>query len=198
MTEPPAPSAWTPPTLVTPRLRIRPLTLDDAAALWDYSREPELSALMRWEPQPDADAVRRYLKDVVLSAYARGVPRTLGITLSEDGGRLAGTVGLDWTSEADRVMSLNYVLAKPAWGRGLATEACAAVRDWAFAHLPLQRLEAVCQPANVRSASVLLKLGLAYEGTLRAAARIKGQVCDLQVYAMTRPDWEALKGRGNA
>ena len=52
-----------------------------------------------------------------------------------------------------------------------------------------QRLEAFCEASNVGSARVLEKVGMRYEGTLRADFFVKGAHHDLKVYSILRPEW---------
>jgi RimJ/RimL family protein N-acetyltransferase len=60
---------------------------------------------------------------------------------------------------------LAYSLDPPFWGRGIATEAVRAARDWAFARLAMVRLASFIMPDNVRSARVAEKLGAMRDGT---------------------------------
>jgi len=58
---------------------------------------------------------------------------------------------------------IGYRLARAYWGRGYATEAARAVRDYAFDTLRLQRLIAMIDPQNGASIRVAEKLGMVYE-----------------------------------
>lgn len=71
------------------------------------------------------------------------------------------------------------------------TETAAAVADLGFRDMGLYRLEAYCAPPNVGSARVLEKLGMQYEGTLRARFFFKGDYRDMRVYNVLRPEWAA-------
>jgi ribosomal-protein-alanine N-acetyltransferase len=63
-------------------------------------------------------------------------------------------------------VELAYRLARPAWGRGIASEAGAALLDYAFRTLELPRVVAVTYPENHASQRVLAKLGFACQGEL--------------------------------
>lgn len=58
---------------------------------------------------------------------------------------------------------IGYRLARTEWGRGYATEAARAVRDFAFETLGVKRLIAMIDPANTASIRVAEKLGMLYE-----------------------------------
>ena len=60
-------------------------------------------------------------------------------------------------------VEIGYRLARSAWGRGYATEAASAVRDYAFTILGLKRLIAIIDPSNLASIHVAEKIGMHYE-----------------------------------
>lgn len=60
-------------------------------------------------------------------------------------------------------VEIGYRLAKSAWGKGYATEAAKAVRDFAFTALGIKRLIAMIDPSNVPSIHVAKKIGMTYE-----------------------------------
>ncbi len=59
---------------------------------------------------------------------------------------------------------LGWRLARPVWGRGLATEAGVAARNYAFGVLGLPAVISIIHPENRRSQRVAEKLGLEREG----------------------------------
>jgi RimJ/RimL family protein N-acetyltransferase len=71
----------------------------------------------------------------------------VGVALGT-GGAVAGRPEIGWR------------LRRAAWGRGLATEGAAAIRDHAFATRGHDRLYAICRPAHRASARVMEKIGM--------------------------------------
>jgi RimJ/RimL family protein N-acetyltransferase len=141
------------PTLTTQRLVLRGFRTDD----WDDY------AAMNADP-----AVRQWLGGVLLSReqtwaqmesfLGQWALRGYGVFAVELDGCFAGRVGLlhfvDWPEP-----ELAWTIASPFWGRGLATEAAAEVRRWAFANLRRDRLVSYIVPENIRSRRVAEKLG---------------------------------------
>ena len=80
-------------------------------------------------------------------------------------------------------VELGYRLARTAWGKGYATEAALAVRDYAFTTLGLKRLIAIIDPSNTASIRVAQKLGMIYEQDVM----FEGYTHPDHVYAITRP-----------
>lgn len=64
------------------------------------------------------------------------------------------------------VARVDFVLARPQWGKGLMTEAITAVLEWAFRALPeLTLVRSGGLAANLGSIRVMQKCGLVLEGS---------------------------------
>jgi RimJ/RimL family protein N-acetyltransferase len=67
-----------------------------------------------------------------------------------------------WEIPGDEV-ELGWLLAREHWGRGYATEAALALRDWAFRERGLTRLISLISHENKRSIRVAERIGERYE-----------------------------------
>lgn len=104
-------------------------------------------------------------KDSVLSSMPRRLERwrkyhvgQLGV-FEKKQNELIGYCGLqplDQTTEIE----IYYGFYKRFWGRGLATEAAAAVLRYAFEQVKLPRVAGITHPNNAESQKVLQKLGM--------------------------------------
>ena len=54
---------------------------------------------------------------------------------------------------------LGWALIRAHWGHGYATEAAAAIRDWAYELRAVERLVSLISPGNIRSKRVAERLG---------------------------------------
>lgn len=166
--------------LETARLRLRPFRHEDLDALSGITADPEV---MRYIG--DGRALTREETEVnlvsIINAFRR---RGFGRWAAEEkaGGGLVGYCGLGHPAESPGV-ELVYMLARPAWRRGLAQEASTAVLRYAFEELGLERVYAFTMPGNLRSRSVLERLGMEY---LRDDCYY-GYAC--VCYALTRERW---------
>ncbi len=83
-----------------------------------------------------------------------------------DGGPV-GLVALNFAGDGAGIAACEYEigwwLAPSAWGRGLAREGAAAVRDEAFERLGAPSIVARIQPANAGSLGVAAAIGLSHE-----------------------------------
>jgi [ribosomal protein S5]-alanine N-acetyltransferase len=86
--------------------------------------------------------------------------------------------------------NLGYSLAKRVEGRGLMTEALAALLAHAFGPMGLHRIEANHLPGNARSAAVLRRLGFRKEGRARDYLLIAGRWQDHVLNSLTNDDWK--------
>ena len=79
-----------------------------------------------------------------------------------------GRAGLFYFIENDieSDIELGYVLHKAHWGKGYATEIAAAIINWGFEHLRVNRLVAITRPDNKSSQRVLTKIGMRHTGNI--------------------------------
>lgn len=151
-----------PSELTTPRLRLRAPTSRDAEAIFAYASDPEVARFMSWPRHQHLDDARRFV------AFAEGEWRQAGVGtyVARDGeGTVVGATGLHLATPYRAITG--YVLARPFWGQGLATELATAMVELAAA-LGLARVEADCFVEHVASARVLEKAGFTFEGIRRA------------------------------
>jgi [ribosomal protein S5]-alanine N-acetyltransferase len=163
--------------LESPRLLLRQLTPGDLPALHAVLGDP---ANMVWYPQPlSLHEVRAWIARQQ-SRYPSGAG-LLGLVL-KDTGALIGDCGPVW-QEADRgpELEIGYHLHRAHQGRGFATEAARAVRDYAFTTLAVDRLISLIRPENLPSRRVAAKIGM----TLDRMVFWRGY--DHCVYRIARP-----------
>ncbi len=177
------------PTLHTPRLLLRPLTLADAADVQRLAGAREIASTTAVIPHPYEDGMAEEWISTHAPALAEGRSITYAITLAETGD-LCGAIGLSLTPEHQRA-ELGYWVGVPYWGRGYCTEAALAVRDLGFSELGLHRVEAVHLARNPASGRVMQKIGMRHEGTLREHVLKWGVFETIECYAILRSEWPA-------
>lgn len=181
--------------LSTPRLALVALSLEDAPAVFSYASDPEISRLVAWPRHENIGTSQRFLARSLVG-YAQGGHYEWGLMRRTDQAFL-GTCGFGELDVARGVGELGYVLAKPYWGQGYATEAAAAVIQFGFSKLGLQVIEANAFPENIASLRVMAKLGMRYRETSRI-----GQDCgaprDVSVWQIEREQWAGKSERASA
>ena len=160
----------------TLRLLIRSLEVADAAPLAVLWSDPDVTRHMGG-PR-DFAAIREELEE---DAQAGAQPEIdLWPVVEKFSGRVVGHCGfLEKDVDGEAEVELVYVLASDCWGKGYATEAASALRDYAFHQLGLQRIISLIDPENSASARVAQKIGMGFE---RETRRPSGKI--MQVYSL--------------
>jgi len=145
------------PILQTPRLQLREFTPQDADALALVLSDPET---MRYYPARfDRAGVEQWIERNRQRYQHDGVGLwAMELTKTQE---LIGDCGIILQQvEGERLYEIGYHLRRDFWGRGLATEAAIACRDWAFAHLKTERLISLIRPENLPSRRVAERNGM--------------------------------------
>ena len=117
-----------------------------------------------------------------LTAVADRTPETM-FAIAVDGEAVGG-IGFVLHPDVERVSAeIGYWLAEPFWGRGIVTQALAAVTAYAIKAHGLTRIYAVPFAWNAASCRVLEKAGYVLEGRLRKSAIKDGKLTDQLQYA---------------
>ncbi|MEW2593479.1 GNAT family protein [Micromonospora aurantiaca] len=174
--------------LRTPRLLLRPVTLDDLDDVHAWQRRPDV---VRWmagaAPRTRAESLASVTAMAGEDALrAEGDCLTLAVVRDA---RVIGAVELVWRSAADRTAELGYVFHPDHGGRGLATEAAGALLDWGFAGFGLHRVVARCHADNAPSARLMARLGMRREARHVRSYRFRGGWADQLVYAILADEW---------
>ena len=165
--------------LETERLVLRPLALGDLVGLTSFYGDPEVMRFMGGGGPLDALQTRVSLERMIASFEAEGFGQ-LAVERKEDGlfiGRCGLLVWDTATWAPTRVLDakgpveieVGWLLGRGYWGHGYATEA--AVRDWAFDNLTLERLISLIYDENLRSIAVARKLGMELDGEVEIFGR---------------------------
>ena len=177
-----------PAALETPRLILRELRDDDATAIHAYASDAEVVRYLDWGPNTPEDTAQFLAR----ARAARGaIPRTAyhrAIVLTATG-HLVGGGRIEIRNAANGAGDVGYVLGRPHWGHGFATEATRALLGFGFGSLALHRIWATCDVRNDASARVLEKIGMRREGHLRHDVRRKGEWRDSYLYTILEPEW---------
>lgn len=144
----------------TLRLGLRPLSLDDLDDLAEMLGDRE--ALSHWGEPLDRQGARHWIERNLARYAADGYGRCAVVLLGT--GELVGDCGLiSTTVEGTPEVELGWIVRRTHWGKGIATEAAAAWRDFAFEAIGLKRIVSMISPENVASRRVAEKLGMKVE-----------------------------------
>jgi ribosomal-protein-serine acetyltransferase len=160
-----------------------------AAAIFEIV-DRERAHLRRWLPWVDrtgqASDTLQFIKST-REQFASNDGLTAGIWRGTEYAGTVGTHKIDWLNKK---VEIGYWIAAKFQGRGIISEACRLLIDYAFEEWELNRVEIHCAPENTKSCAIPKRLGFQFEGVLRRAQFIDGRYLDTNVFAMLAADWK--------
>ena len=137
------------------RISIRPVELDDGPAIQRWASDPRIAETTTLPRPYPADGGEQWARACVEARQA-GTRYPFAVLLD---GELIGLFGVNAVDMTYRTAYLDYWIAVPYWGQGIATRAGRLVAAWAFEELGLGELRSSCLARNVPSGRVLEKVG---------------------------------------
>lgn len=175
----------------SPRLTIRRFKLSDGLDIYEMLSDPEVVAfepydILSWE-QAEEEAARRSGDHLFYAVCLK------------DTGKLIGSLYLG--EEDYNTRELGYVFNRRYHGWGYATESVQALLDDAFRLWGVRRITAMSSTENVKSWSLLERLGMRREGLLLQNIYFKRDRngnpiwFDTYAYAILASEWFDLNGQ---
>jgi RimJ/RimL family protein N-acetyltransferase len=140
--------------LTTPRLMLRRFVAGDAERVSEISSNWNVARMLRRAPWPQSLGDKRAWLVGHEAEWLAGKAYRFAVTA---GGVVIGCADIDELGSGRN--EIGYWLDEPCWGRGLATEAATAVRDFALGPLGVTCLTSGHAFDNPGSGHVLEKLG---------------------------------------
>ncbi|HEY3694770.1 GNAT family N-acetyltransferase [Phenylobacterium sp.] len=169
------------PILETPRLRLSPLVIEDAAHIFPIMNDREVMA--HWDcgeiddPELVAEIVRGQVADMDAGRSIHWAIAAL------DGGAFLGCCDLEAIDRWHRRAEVGFILDRAAWGQGYALEAMRSVVGYA-AVCGVRKLGARTHLGNRRSENLLSELGFEEEGVLRGHVLRDGERRDCHLFGL--------------
>lgn len=147
------------PTLVTPRLVLRPHRLRDAGAWYRLQTDPDVLRYLAW-PERSRAASFKHLLDRTHHTKLLRTDDFLALAVVHDG-QLVGDVSLHFrtVAPADRHLEIGWIMAPGQQGRGFAREAAEAMLGLAFDDLRARQVTARMRTDNLASKALAERLG---------------------------------------
>jgi [ribosomal protein S5]-alanine N-acetyltransferase len=159
------------------RVALERLTLDDADFIVRLLSDPDFHRYIGDRGVRTSDDARRYLAAGPLTSYANLGFGLYRVTRKADGEPMGicGLVKRDWLGDVD----LGFAFLPEYRGCGYACEAARAALIHGHGQLGFQRIVAITDPQNTASIRLLERLGMVFEGMVRASAETE----PLRLYA---------------
>ncbi|MGG4217683.1 GNAT family N-acetyltransferase [Paenibacillus jamilae] len=190
------------PELCTCRVRLRQLRAEDYPALERILSDPLVIQYVNRIRKPVYARMRRLVAQIKISAdsldslhfavewHRRNTEKS---NLHDEfheriSSPLLGIVSFQQWNERTGEAQLGYILDRPFWGKGLATEVVGEMLKFGFESLKLNRIESRCQENNQASMRVLMKNKMRLLRTI-GAYDPSGEVPSILVFSMTQGDY---------
>lgn len=176
------------PEIKTPRLRVRPITAQDATDYFALNRDPKVM-LSYGIPRHQSLAQTQSLIRWMQAEFKKHHFIRWGVE-DKATGKLIGDVGFWRFTETRARGEIGAKLLPAYWGSGYMTEAMGAVIRYAFKSMNLQSIECHIELENVGSIRMTEKLGFQRIGVIpsHSYSLLKKDYTDMLLLNLTRPD----------
>ena len=173
--------------LKTPRLILRPFSLDDAPSVQKLAGDKEIARTTLLIPHPYKDGDAEEWINTHEPMLKKDKSVTYAVVL-ENTDELIGAIGLTLNEKYNHA-EIGYWIGVPFWGNGFCTEAGLVVIKYGFEELKLNRIFAHHMTNNPASGKVMEKIGMSYEGCCRQHVKRWGEYQDIKYYGILEADY---------
>lgn len=173
------------PILSTERLLLRELSEDDANEIFFLRSDERVLQYLDRAPAQSVEEAIDFIKKI--KDYQHNNESILwGISFKEDK-KLIGTICF-WNITKEHYRSeIGYVLHPDHQGKGIMSEALAAVLEYGFITMKLHSVEANIHPKNAPSIKVLERNKFIREGYFKENYFSNGKFSDSAIYSLLTP-----------
>ena len=154
----------------------------------NWASDPEVTKFLTWPTYQSIDNAY-FILDMWSKAYEKTDFYQWMIVLKERNEPI-GSISVVHLRNDIAQAEIGYCIGRRWWHRGIVTEALAAVIEYLFTEVGMNRVAARHDPNNPHSGGVMRKCGMKYEGTNRACDRNNQGICDAAQYSILRSEWQ--------
>jgi ribosomal-protein-alanine N-acetyltransferase len=174
-------------TLVTKRLILRELNMNDLIDFYSYCKKLTIGPNAGWRPHESIEESARILRLMINENEVWGIEH-------KENNKLIGTIGLHVRNFDNAILNqkeLGYVLDDTYWGQGFMVEAASSVIDYGFKVIELDKIVCGHYENNIQSKKVIQKTNFNFTHKEKREAYDKSEVI-VNMYELTKDDY--LKG----
>jgi len=180
-------------TLETDRLILRKHEMTDADDMFsNWVTDPEVSRFWGWQPHKNIEETKSLLagwieEDKKIDTYH-------WIIVLKSISQAIGYIYLNEINVNDDSLAVHYALSRKYWNKGIMSEACKRVLEFAFFELNAKKVHTRHHIDNPASGRVMQKCGMRYVKTeyrqIPDCEQISG---DYRYYEITADNWGGVK-----
>ena len=171
------------PTLLTKRLRLRRFEQRDLDGLHACFGDPDAMRYWNSPPCKTLAETERWIR--ILEKSSSPYAFLAWAVADKRSDRCIGMINYHHREAQNRRLEIGYILAPAEQGRGLMTEAAAALLAYCFDELAVHRVQALIHPDNIASIRLVERLSFCLEGgPLRDYWRVGETYLSVMLYAL--------------
>jgi len=174
--------------ITSDRLLIRKLSLEDAKLVHEIHSIPEVDKYNTLGLPKDIEETKKLISTAIDDQSNKVRKQFAWIVSLKESENIIGLCGMFLIADKFKMGEIYYKLKPKYWGNGYATEIAKALVNFGFNEMKLHRIEAGTAVKNIKSLSVLEKIGMTKEGIRRKILPIRGKWVDGYQYAIVEDD----------
>ncbi|WP_368505150.1 GNAT family N-acetyltransferase [Alkalihalophilus sp. As8PL] len=172
------------PRIETERLKLREITEEDAATIFDLFSNEDVTRFYGQEPLKDIAQANKLVDSFSINYKEK---RGIRWGIERKGtNSLIGTIGFNAWMPKHKRAEIGYEIHPEYWRKNYTSEAVLKVVSYGFEVMDLTRIGAVVFIENEASNKLLIKIGFQKEGILRDYMYQHGKAHDTYVYSLLR------------
>ena len=181
-------SNWSPPTITTDRLVIRPMTVGDLKDVHLFTSAYSAQRYGNWLGGTDAASVARYMADTI-ARYGRPPRCDLGVTFDR---QLIGGLAFRQVWLSPPAMEVGWCCIRTWPARVSLPRPCVPSLEYLAEAFPdVSRFEARVHASDDGARKVLGRLNFRVEGVLRGGVDSDGNSADSSMYGLLRDELDS-------
>ena len=170
----------------TERLTIKPITLADASAMFEYRTKEKIFLFQTFKPGT-LHEIEDFIRNSTTGFNEEGRWFQLGIFHNST---MIGDIGIHFIGPENSQCEIGYTIHPVYQKKGYGKESVIGVVNYLFKVLQKHRITASTDPQNAASIALLESLGFRKEGLFKKSLFINGNWEDDLIYAILAEEWE--------
>lgn len=173
--------------LETSRLIIKPISIEDKNAVFEYRSDAETNKYQGWIPKTIDDVVTFINK----TAKQINLPETwFQLVIQEkETLKIIGDIGIHFFDKENKQVEIGCTLHKKFQHKGYATESLKRVIEYLFNELDKHRIITSIDPENISSIELVKRIGFRKEAHFVESLYINGKWVDDVIFALLKKDY---------
>lgn len=173
-------------------IKLRKLTIDDIPYMIEWMSDEKLTEHLKtnFMDYANYDSQKKFIENAINE-------HNINFAIADyESNEYLGSISLKDINYENKEAEYAICIRRCAQGKGIAEDATNEILLYAFSVLKLERLFLYVQTRNERANGFYHKYGFDFDGTKKKSMEIKGEMCDINWYSITKEKFfELFKSR---